>query len=87
MEIGEKVKLEEAELKSVQQLHTQFSQLKIMLGDLELKKLEVIEDVKHIKAMFQTEEAKLIEKYGPNSVINLQSGEVTEKQDGKNSEL
>jgi len=82
MEIQEKVKLEEEELKSLQTLHTQFSQMKVMLGDLELKKGEVMEDIKHLKTLFASAETKLIEKYGPNSVINLQSGEVTEKKDG-----
>ena len=87
MEIQEKVKLEAEELKSLQSLHTQFSQMKVMLGDLELKKGEVMEDIKHLKSLFADAETKLIEKYGPNSVINLQSGEVTEKKDGKNSKL
>jgi len=85
MEIKEKVMLDKEELQQVQSLHSQFSQLKLTLGDLELKKVEVLEDIKHIKTLFASSETKLIEKYGPNSVINLQSGEVTEKQDGKNS--
>ena len=85
MEIKEKVMLDKEELQQVQSLHSQFSQLKLTLGDLELKKVEVLEDIKHIKTLLASSETKLIEKYGPNSVINLQSGEVTEKQDGKNS--
>ena len=85
MEIKEKVMLDKEDLQQVQSLHSQFSQLKLTLGDLELKKVEVLEDIKHIKTLFASSETKLIEKYGPNSVINLQSGEVTEKQDGKNS--
>ena len=35
-----------------------------------------------IQEVFATEEKKLVEKYGSNSVINIQTGEVTAKENG-----
>ena len=73
-------KLEEQELKSLQELNTRYGKIKIILGEMELKKADVIEEVKGIKHLFVIEEKKLIEKYGADTVVNLQSGEITKKE-------
>jgi hypothetical protein len=75
-------KLTEQELKEIQDLNNQFAKLKLALSDLELKKVEIIDAIKRLKKLFEVEEKKLIEKYGADSVINLQTGEITQKENG-----
>jgi hypothetical protein len=73
-------KLEEQELKTIQELNAHYSKLKLALGELKLNEVDIIEKVKEVKALFVVEEKKLVEKYGADSVINLQTGEVTKKE-------
>jgi hypothetical protein len=75
--------LEKKELQNLQELNSNFVKLKTQLGDLELQKQLVIEQVSIIKSDFADLEKSLIKKYGENSVINLQSGEITEKEPEK----
>jgi len=83
METIEKTqKLEEQELKTLQELNTRYGKIKIIIGEMELKKADAIEEVKEIKHLFVIEEKKLIDKYGADTVVNLQSGEITKKENG-----
>jgi hypothetical protein len=74
-------KLTSEELNELQQLNNSFTQAKISLGDLELQKGEIIGNIKQIKSKFVELEKELIKKYGEDSVINLQTGLVTEKKE------
>lgn len=74
-------KLEQAELEQLQKINSQFGMLKAQLGDLEIQKHLVIEQVNHVKSEFSSMEKELVEKYGENTSINLQTGEVTEKEE------
>ncbi len=74
-------KLEDNELKAIQDLNADFAKLKNALGDIELRKFDIIEQVKLVKSMFVEEEKKLIEKYGADSIINLKTGEITKKEE------
>ena len=76
-----KQKLEDSELKTIQDLNSDFGQLKIALGDLKLREYDIIEQIKVIKSRFVEEEKKLIDKYGAESVINLKTGEITKKEE------
>lgn len=69
-------KLSKEELGELQQLNTEFTKLKISLGDLEIQKSSIISEIAAIKMKFAQHEMKLIEKYGEDSVINIQTGEV-----------
>lgn len=73
-------KLEENELTKVRSLNEEFNTLKVSLADVELQKLLVIEKIQGIKEQFSMLEQALIQKYGANSVINLETGEVKEKE-------
>jgi len=75
--------LTEEELLKLQTLNSEFVASKSQLGDLELQKYLVIEKVQGIRAEFEKLEGNLVEKYGENTIINLQTGELKEK-DGKN---
>jgi|TARA_R110000764_G_scaffold195940_1_gene281160 hypothetical protein len=71
--------IEDKELKLLQELNSGFAKLKNQLGDLELQKQIILENVTEIKKQFKSLETELIEKYGDNSVINLETGIITEK--------
>lgn len=71
--------VEEKELKLLQELNSSFVQLKDKIADLELQKQMVFENVSEIKKQFQNLESELVEKYGDNSIINLETGIITEK--------
>jgi|TARA_B100001094_G_scaffold331466_1_gene399910 hypothetical protein len=76
-------KVEKQELENLQELNSNFIKLKTQLGDLELQKQLILEQVSIIKNKFAQTEKELIEKYGDSAVINLQSGEITEKEPEK----
>lgn len=57
-----------------------YTKLKVALGELELQKQGLIEQAQLIVSSFNENEKILIEKYGANAVINMQTGEVTQKE-------
>jgi hypothetical protein len=73
------MKLTQEELELVQTLNTDFTKLKISLGNLELQKQSILTEVDNLKLKFIENETELINKYGADSVINIQTGEVTVK--------
>jgi len=74
-------KLEKEELEILQKLNQDFQTIKIQLGDLAIQKNNVLKNLDVIQNMFKNEEKKLVEKYGKNAVINLESGEITHKEE------
>tara|TARA_R110000822_G_scaffold298505_1_gene421202 strand:+ start:61 stop:306 length:246 start_codon:yes stop_codon:yes gene_type:complete len=73
-------KIEEQELKNLQELNAEFNKLKTQLGDLSLQKHGICLRVEELKNEFQNTEKSLTDKYGVNSVINLETGEIKEKE-------
>ena len=51
-----------------------------MIGDVEIQKASIMSEIANIKMRFAQTEKKLIDKYGKDSVINLQTGEVQQKK-------
>lgn len=74
------MKLTEAELTFIKEHTEKLNSAKTMLGEIEMKKHGLLKEIDTLKVMFQEKEKQLIDKYGLNSVINIQSGEVTQKQ-------
>lgn len=75
------IKVTEEELKKIQELNADFTKSKNALGDLELQKQNVFQHIDMLRKEFSLNEKSLIEKYGDDAVINIQTGEVTKKQD------
>jgi|TARA_R100001460_G_scaffold78214_2_gene119170 hypothetical protein len=75
------MKLEETELNFIKESTAKLNSAKAMLGDIEIKKHELLLEVDGLKVQFQLKEKELIEKYGLNSVINMQTGEVKQKEE------
>ena len=72
--------LKKTELVKLQTLNSDFVNLKTQLGDLELQKHLVVEKVQEVRSQFGKLEKELVEKYGENTTINLQTGELKEKE-------
>jgi hypothetical protein len=73
-------KVTQEELKKIQSMNADFNKAKMALGDIELQKQGIIESINMMRAEFSEHEKMLIEKYGKDAVINVQTGEVTKKQ-------
>jgi predicted nucleic acid-binding Zn-ribbon protein len=72
--------LKKTELVELQTLNSDFVNLKTQLGDLELQKHLIIEQVQEVRKKFSDLEVNLVKKYGENTTINLQTGEIKEKE-------
>lgn len=70
------------ELKKIQQMTTDFNQAKMALGDIELQKQSILRNVEAMRVEFAHHEKKLMEKYGEDAIINVQTGQITKKQNG-----
>lgn len=68
------------ELKELQGLQGALTQLKMRLGDVELHRQDILKKVEELRITTATAEQKLIDKYGEDSVINIQTGEITTKK-------
>jgi hypothetical protein len=73
-----KKKLSDDELTSLKTLNSEYASMKMRLGELEITKSVVLKDIDNIKQAFGILESQLIEKYGKDSAINIETGEVTE---------
>ena len=77
----EQVFLTKEELTQIQSLQAEFNKSKVAIGDLELQKQSVLKVIEGLKKDFSEVEQELITKYGKDSVINIMTGEVTQKTD------
>ena len=73
-------KIAKEKLEAIQALNTEFNKLKAQLGDLSLQEYTLCKRIEQIKTEFQEHEKSLMEKYGETAVINLETGEVKEKE-------
>ena len=74
------MKLETEELDFIKESTSKLNNAKTILGDLEIKKHEILSQIDVLKSDFQIKEKQLINKYGLDSVINMQTGEVKQKE-------
>ncbi len=77
---NETVKLTAEELDFIKKGTSEFTKIKINLGEIELQKQSLIKQAEKIVQAFTNNEKVLIEKYGADAVINTQTGEVTHKE-------
>lgn len=67
------------ELELLQQMNKDFNNAKAALGDLEMKKHEILKDVDALRTISIENEKKLVTKYGADAVINIQTGEISKQ--------
>jgi hypothetical protein len=70
-------KLTTEELQKVQSFITEFNGLKMKIGDTALAQSALIRDVEILKEEYNKYELSLMETYGKDAVINVQSGDIT----------
>lgn len=73
-------KLNKEELEKIHKLMSDFNQLKIQLGDTTITQHNLLAKVNELKIQYAEEENLLIEKYGQDAVINVQTGDVQQKE-------
>jgi len=66
------------ELNTIQSMNTDFTKMKMALGEIEIERHALLNTLDKMKEMFAHNEQMLIEKYGKHSVINIKTGEVTD---------
>ena len=77
-------KVSEEHLSKLQELNQNFANLHKQVGDLEVRKYQVLGAIDTLRSEFKSFEAELIKEYGDNVVINLESGEIKDKpEDGE----
>tara|TARA_R100001510_G_C7655610_1_gene214863 strand:- start:2587 stop:2817 length:231 start_codon:yes stop_codon:yes gene_type:complete len=73
--------LTKEELSFLQDSIKNLNSAKSLLADLEIKKHETLLMIDKYKNMVQIKENELIDKYGLNSVINIETGQVKKKEE------
>ena len=73
--------LTKEELDNIQSMLNEFNRKKISLGDTVIQQNTLMKEIEELKEQYSKEEEKLIKKYGEDSVINVQTGEI-KKQNG-----
>ncbi|QDP61277.1 MAG: hypothetical protein Unbinned1524contig1000_34 [Prokaryotic dsDNA virus sp.] len=71
-------KITNEELNSLKESLKAHNDLKIKLGDTVIQQQSLLAGMARLRTEFAKEENKLIEKYGKDSRINMETGEVTE---------
>jgi len=74
------VSLTTEELEFIRKGSADYTKIKINLGELEFQKQGLIKQADKIIEAFSNNEKILIEKYGENAIINMQTGQVTHKE-------
>ena len=72
-------KLTQEELIKINELNSEFNKAKMAIGDIELQKQQLLRHIEMLKSEFSIHEKALIDKYGEDAVVNVQTGEVTHK--------
>lgn len=68
------------ELEFIKNGTAEFNKIKMSIADAELNKQGLLDRAAKVIDAFNNNERVLIEKYGADSVINMQTGEVTQKE-------
>lgn len=69
-------KITKKELERINELVNEFNMLKVKLGDTVITQNALLNDVAKLRATYQQEETKLVEKYGADATIDIQTGEI-----------
>ncbi len=74
------MKVSEKELETIRGLQNEVMTMKEKLVNAELQKHSILKGIERLKEHFAKHEKELVKKYGANAVINLETGEVSEKK-------
>jgi hypothetical protein len=69
-------KITEEELTTLQTIVTDYNNVKIRIADTFISQNILLQEIDTMKSLYMLEEKKLLEKYGDDTVINVQTGEI-----------
>jgi hypothetical protein len=72
--------LTKEELEAIQQMNAEYNRLRLNISDLEMQKHSVLMMLDSLREKFSNHERLLIDRYGADAVINMQTGEITNKE-------
>ncbi len=75
----DKIFLTPEEWELMKTINGEFQRAKMAIADLEIQKQGMLDKVREIHAEFDKHDKGIVSKYGPNSIINLATGEVTQR--------
>ena len=78
--MSKSVFLTNEELDFIKNGTAEFNKIKMGIADAELNKQGLLDRAAKVIDAFSNNEQVLIQKYGADSVINMQTGEVTQKE-------
>jgi hypothetical protein len=74
-------KITDEELSKVQGYVTEFNTLKMQIGDAELAKSALVKKVEHLREGYNKYELELMDSYGKDAIVNVQTGAITRKEE------
>jgi len=74
-------KLTQEELDILQDCITKYNNVKIRIADTFIAQDTLLKEIESLKAAYMVEETKLIKKYGDDTVINVQTGEISKNKE------
>ena len=72
--------LTKEELEAIQQMNAEYNRLRLNISDLEMQKHSVLMMLDSLREKFSNHERLMIDRYGADAVINMQTGEITNKE-------
>ena len=72
--------LTKEELEAIKQMNAEYNRLRLNISDLEMQKHSVLMTLDSLREKFSNHERLLIERYGADAVINMQTGDITNKE-------
>ena len=73
--------LTEQELKEVRETNALVQNFKFKLGELEMHRIAIADQVRAAQSRFDAVEAALVQKYGADAIIDIKTGEVRNGKD------
>jgi chaperonin cofactor prefoldin len=73
-------KLKEEQLNQIKSLKEAHTSLRFRLADIEIEKHVVINQIKDVAKEFKEIEKAIIEEYGKDATLNLQTGEISNSE-------
>jgi hypothetical protein len=81
------VQLTETERTEINKLVSEFNTLKMQLGDTYMNQQALLKKIEEVKLSYSKVEVSLMETYGKDAVINVETGEVSLPEEKEEVEM
>lgn len=72
--------LTQEELEKIKAINSRLAKAKMAIADIEIEKSQILREIDSMYFEISSHEKSLIEKYGDDMVVNIQTGQVTKKE-------